>query len=292
MRDYRFGIKDEFQYKTCTSCEHIQLSPLLEEDQLLNYYNTYYNTVEKSNSNQYLRLRSFINSTFIGKIYNWIEGDITFSLTKGNGRLLEIGCNEGKNLQYYSRNGYDTYGLEINRIAASEAEKKGYKIFKIDIKELSKKEYFDIIVIPNVIEHVPNPIQLLTEIKLHLKPQGELWISLPNSNSIFRKIFGKHWINWHPPFHISQFNEQNLCRLLTERGFSINSIKYVTPNQWISMSLISSLFGKPKKPTKEMRSPTLLIILMLIIKIVFLFPMILFNKNKGGDCLKLVAINE
>jgi 2-polyprenyl-3-methyl-5-hydroxy-6-metoxy-1,4-benzoquinol methylase len=292
IKDNRFGIKGVFKYKTCSSCRHIQLDPLLDQENLIKYYSVYYNSVEKSINNKYINFRKLINTTFLGKIYNWLEGDITFSLKTGSGRLLEIGCNEGKNLAYYSKNGFETCGLETNIKAANKAKTLGFKVFHIDIEHLSHSELFDVIVLPNVLEHVANPIEFLKKVKIHLKNKGELWISLPNKNSIYRKIFGSNWINWHPPFHISQFDSVNLEQLIHSIGLSVDSLKYVTPSQWVSMSFISSIYFKPEKPTKQMRSPLLLLIFILSIKLIFFLPITIFNKKQKGDCIKLIAMNR
>ncbi len=287
--DNRFGIEDSFEYKTCINCSHIQLYPIIESNKLEKFYNNYYNSIEKSSKNKYSYFRSKINNSVIRKLYNQIEGDITFGSIKGNGRLLEVGCNEGKNLNTYFSNGYEVYGLETNIVAAKEAKKLGFKIFFNEINDLPYTENFDVIVMPNVLEHILDPLSIIDKINIHLNVGGELWISLPNSNSIYRKVFKGHWINWHPPFHISQFNLSNINQMLNDKGLSIISMNSVSPAQWISMSIISVLFFKKGQPTKMMRNPLLLSILMILIKVIFFIPIYIFNKFMMGDCLKIVA---
>ena len=43
-----------------------------------------------------------------------LEGDFSFHRPKGTGRLVDIGCNEGRGLKIYSRNGFQAEGLELN----------------------------------------------------------------------------------------------------------------------------------------------------------------------------------
>ena len=290
--DNRFGIEEEFNYKTCPNCFHIQIDPLIDKNKLNKFYNDHYNSIEKIKGGRYSKVRSFINGSFLKVLYSYLEGDISFSLKKGSGKLLEIGCNEGKNLKSYSANGYETYGLETNQLAAKSAKKLGFEIFTYDILELPLNHSFDIIVLPNVLEHLFDPVSTINKVKKHLKENGELWISLPNNNSIFRKIFKNNWINWHPPFHISHFNPLNLKILINGSGFSIHSLKTVSPPQWISMSIISLLNFSHGKPTKAMRNPILLAFFMIIVITVGLIPLIILNKLMVGDCLKLIAKSD
>ena len=287
--DNRFGIKELFKYKTCSDCLHIQIDPLIDKDKLNKFYNDHYNSIEKIEGGKYSKVRGFINSSFLKIIYNYFEGDISYSLKKGSGKLLEIGCNEGKNLVSYHSNGFETYGLETNKIAAESAKKLGFKIFTDDILDLSLNHSFDVIVLPNVLEHLLDHISSLNKVKMHLNENGELWIILPNSNSIFRKMFRNNWINWHPPFHISHFNPKNLEDAIQKSGFSISSLKSVSPPQWISMSIISRLSSIQGKPNKELRNPLLLTLFMIFIMTIGILPLIIINRLMIGDCLKLVA---
>ena len=64
-----------------------------------------------------------------------------------------------------------------------------------------------------------DPRLMLADVHRLLKPGGEVWISLPNSRSWLRGLFGRSWINWHVPFHITHFSADRLRSLLAEAGF-------------------------------------------------------------------------
>lgn len=76
-----------------------------------------------------------------------------------------------------------------------------------------------------VIEHVTNPLDILTGINSILKPNGICILSTPNSNGWGAKIFGKKWINWHAPYHLHHFSKQSIEILSKRAGFEIESIK-------------------------------------------------------------------
>ena len=52
---------------------------------------------------------------------------------------------------------------------------------------------FDAVVMSNVLEHLPNPIETLQECRRVLKPGGRLISITPNSDSLGRKLF-REWI--------------------------------------------------------------------------------------------------
>jgi len=285
-QDLRFGIKETFYYRNCKNCKVAQIYPNISDLKLKSYYEKYYNSTEKKDGSRYLLIRSLIEKLGIIKLINFIDGDISFHLRKGTGCLLEIGCNEGRNLDFFAKNGFEVEGLEINNSAAKIAKKLGYKIHNCYVGQLSKIKKYDVIVLANVLEHDNNPSNLLKTINLLLKPNGQLWISLPNYESIWKKIFGSLWINWHPPFHISHFNIASLETLCLVNGLKACNIKTVSPGLWFSMSALSFLYFKPGDVNTKLRKPIFLIIFMTFFY-VFLVPVkFLVDKRKKGDCIK------
>jgi len=100
--------------------------PTLEE--LRHLYKAYYNFGGQKH-NAYTRIRERFLSSFWYRLFLVIDGDITFHYYRGSGRLLDIGCNEGRGLDIYRQNGFDPVGLELNEVAAMEAREKGFAVY-------------------------------------------------------------------------------------------------------------------------------------------------------------------
>ena len=130
---------------------------------------------------------------------------------------------------------------------------------------------------------------MLRDARRVLKDDGEIWISMPNGASFLRTLFGRRWINWHVPYHIVHFTKQSIGRLLGEEGFGVQSVSNATPALWVAQPIITTLFARPDRPTKQLRSFVLIGGLALLIRFL-LFPILwLANRTGRGDCLLVHA---
>jgi len=254
-------------------------------------YNEYYNfNLSKSILDKaYNKIRTIVFNSFLYKIWHRIDGDVSFYFTKGHGRLLDVGCNEGRCLEMYVKNGFDAYGIEINQKAYSLAKAKGLKVYNQAFEDYHATKPYDVIILSNVIEHTYDPITTIAHARSLLNENGRLLISCPNYDSVFRILFRSFWINWHVPFHLFHFNSDSISFLLKSCGFNKISIKNISPALWIASSIIVLIFGKYKKPTLQLRQLMIIFPLVIIIRFL-LFPfLIIVNMFKKGDCLLITA---
>ena len=286
--DTRFGITQRYQICSCGKCYLEQTQPLPNQVDLNGLYEKYYNFSGERNT-RYTQLRAkFINS-FLYRIWLAIDGDISFHSASGTGNLLDVGCNEGRGLEFYKNHGYSAEGLELNGKAAEVARSKGFVVHGSTLEGFSTEKKYDVVVLSNVLEHSLNPAEMLSAIYGLLNPNGQVWISCPNSQSWLRSAFGRFWINWHVPFHVVHFSCSTLSMLLKKSQFEVVEMRQETPALWVSHSIIARLFAKPGQPTMQLRSAALVAALILLIR-GLLFPLLwLGNLCKRGDCLVVVA---
>ena len=286
--DTRFGIERIWNVWRCADCGTEQTLPMPSPGELKQLYEEYYNFGAEKET-RYTRVRERFLTSPVYRIWLAIDGDISFHGIKGSGRLLDIGCNEGRGLQIYQCNGFNAEGLELNEQAAQQARGNGCRVNTVLLEDFQPEEPFDIVALSNVLEHSLNPKRMLEDIGRVLKPGGRVWISLPNSNSWLRKVFGRFWINWHVPFHLFHFSRKTLSQLLERCGFEITEIKYATPSHWVSQSILAAIFARPGRQTPQLRSPILVAALMMFCRFV-LFPLLWVGNLTGrGDCLVVVA---
>jgi 2-polyprenyl-3-methyl-5-hydroxy-6-metoxy-1,4-benzoquinol methylase len=250
--DIRFGVPGHFTYLGCPCCGSwvLHASPTRDELQLL--YERYYN-VPRSKDRWYRVLRELLSVSFVRHLQWLFLRGVSFADEQGSGRLLDYGCNEGRNLRSYASNGWTVEGYEPNRLAAAEARRQGFRIHDGD-PELIASASFDVVMLSNVLEHSVDPAQLLSTARRLLSSKGELWISTPNAASWGAKLFRENWVNWHPPFHIVVFAPKALQALARSQGFEVIEMRTVSPPLWFAQSLLARRRGRIGTPTRQLRS--------------------------------------
>jgi len=204
--------------------------------------------------------------------------------------VLDIGCNEGRTLKQYAGNGFQAEGTELNEKAAARARAAGFAVFTGPLEQFAPAALYDVAVLSNVLEHVADPQAMLIAVRRLLNPGGQLWISCPNSESWLRRVFGRWWIHWHVPFHLTQFSSRTLGDLLAASGFELVEMRQITPALWAASSLVVRLFARRGRPTRQLRNSVLIFPLLILCR-GLLFPLLGWGiRKRRGDCLVAVAL--
>jgi len=173
---------------------------------------------------------------------------------KSGTTLLDIGCGEGFFLFNASKAGYTTKGIEISQDAAEYARREfGLDVEAKPFEELHFPEnYFDVITLWQVLEHVPYPLIVLKEVHRILKPEGLLVTSTPDIEGTLAKIFRRKWWNLRR-LHINQFTAKTLTDMLDRAGFkNVFSTKY---KEYISISMLVIPLLKHLKMYERAKGP-------------------------------------
>lgn len=155
-----------------------------------------------------------------------------------SGKLLDVGCSNGEFMHYAQLRGFETYGVELNRRTAEIAQSNGLNVFNGFLKDARyADEFFDVIYLGDVIEHVTSPHDLLKECSRILRKGGVMVISTPNLNCIWSqstfwlyRMFKIPWSSVTPPYHLNQFSSGNLYRLMRCYHFAlVNDFYFTSP---------------------------------------------------------------
>ena len=130
-----------------------------------------------------MNLKSKIEKT--SSYYICERKDLVSMIPAGIDNVLDVGCGNGGLGKILKDNGLakKVVGIEINAEAAKCAGKNIDKVISEDIENANltlEKEYFDLIIFGDVLEHLYNPWKVLNEMKLYLKKEGYILISIPN----------------------------------------------------------------------------------------------------------------
>ena len=139
---------------------------------------------------------------------------------KKDGRLLDVGCGVGNLLDLARNNGWDTYGVELSETYCDYTNSIGLKVVNSTLTDAGfKKGSFDAISMIHVLEHVPEPLELLNEARRVLKKNGVLVVDTPDIGTITARIQKEHYISLDPDCHIWQFTPATLKELIARAGF-------------------------------------------------------------------------
>jgi 2-polyprenyl-3-methyl-5-hydroxy-6-metoxy-1,4-benzoquinol methylase len=286
--DGRFGAPGSFAVAECSGCGLEQTWPRPGAEELKGLYERFYNAgIRPDSAYRGLRERFFTSGLY--RLWLAWDGDMGFHGRRGCGRLLDVGCNEGRGLSLYADNGFEVEGLELNETAAALARRRGFRVHTTGLGQFRPQEPFDVVVLANVLEHAWDPVQMLAEVRPLLGPGGEVWISCPNAASLWRRVFGRAWVNWHVPFHLWHFSPATLNMVLMRAGYEIATLDSYTPALWMAQSLCVSLAAREGRTNRLMRSAPMAAGLTLTARALVLPWFRHLNRSLAGDCLIVTA---
>lgn len=112
-------------------------------------------------------------------------------------RALDLGCGPGTNLDMLYPNYRQVVGLDLSAVALGQATQLGILPVLANASERLPftDRVFDFVLCSEVIEHLPAPRRLLSEIQRVLVPGGRLLLTTPNHAELQRRGFhGATWI--------------------------------------------------------------------------------------------------
>ncbi len=228
--------KDTWKYFYCCHCGLVVLHPHPPYQTLIKSYNNYLPFQSEEIRQWEAMMRPLIHTS----------ADLIESHTSsGKGAILDVGCGYGFFLGEMASRGWRVEGIEISEVGRQYAfEHWGLNIYSRPLEELALSENrFDAITLFYVIEHVANPIHLLTEVRRVLKPGGLIFLRWPHSTPIVRLLgpFNRYLDLYHTPYHLYDFSPKTMALLLELSGFANSRTRiggYTIPNdklgQWAS----------------------------------------------------------
>jgi SAM-dependent methyltransferase len=277
--DLHYSLPGYWGYRKCTGCKVLFLDPAPTSDFLKRSYDDSYYSYQDFHAPP--RWHAILKSLLFYDLGS--TGDPIFDRP---GRILDIGCGSGQFLMQMKLKGWETFGVEISQRAA----KIGNAKYQLNIQAgelknaLLPKQSFDYIRLNHSFEHLLDPRATLVQISKLLKPDGKLFIGVPNTKSLQAFLFGKYWWNLGPPVHPFNYSKDSIAWLLQEHGFEIVSFRTHSNFAGILGSLqmlINSRSGKLSDTGRLFRNPIAKLICHWAAKLTDLF--------SCGDCLEVTA---
>lgn len=211
----------EYTVIECENCGFKHIIPIPEQKELNKFYEKEFYSQEKP---LYIKETNEDNDWW--KLhYNFYYDLFEKNLNSNSKKLLEIGSGPGLFLNVGIEKDWDVMGFEPSKLAYKYSKKFNLNVENgfFDIEKISDK--YDVVYMNTVIEHVPDPINLIKDVKSILKPDGLVCIIAPNDYNPLQNIledelhFEPYWIS--PPQHISYFNFSSIKKLFEKLDFEV-----------------------------------------------------------------------
>jgi len=190
----------------CHSCYHLQLTHTVNPEII---YSNYLYVTGTSNTMQNY------SKQFASKVDSFNRLHMN-----NNKNVLDIGCNDGTQLNYFKELGYDTYGIDpAENLHDDSVHNITCAFFGPDIlSKVTRK--FDNIVAQNVFAHNPNPLSFLNTVKEMMTDDGVLYIQTSQANMVLNNEFDTIYHE-----HINFFNVNSMMALLKRAGLYLYDVQ-------------------------------------------------------------------
>jgi 2-polyprenyl-3-methyl-5-hydroxy-6-metoxy-1,4-benzoquinol methylase len=171
----------------------------------------------------------------------------------GTKTILEFGCGFGGFSSLVKEKlGTESWAVEIEKNAAKEAEKKLDKVINADAFEALNQipeDYFDCIILFDILEHLIDPYNLLCALKSKLTKNGVIVASIPNiryyRNFIDFVIHGNWDYKEHgilDKTHLRFFTYKSIIKTFKHLDFEILELKGIHPTSSRTFKLLNIFF--------------------------------------------------
>jgi SAM-dependent methyltransferase len=233
LRDVENRVRGDYDISKCLTCNLVYLSRTPDNATLGASYPESYHTRANRPMNLITRLLYRLKKR---TRLNNIEAGIGSPPNS----FLEVGCGDGSFLVYVEEQWPGERTLVGTDLSCGNVKvPRGSKVLlvKTSAEKLDLGQQFDVVVMHQVLEHLPSPVEGLRRIFHCLKPGGILIGEVPNWDSPWRRVFSRHWGGLQIPRHQSFFDSLSLDAMLHSGGLRLERIVYTADPGDLGVSL-------------------------------------------------------
>ncbi len=209
--------KDGFPIVRCRECGLVYVNPRLTPSALARLYEGQ----EISPAAYYVRTERQDERSFSQRL-ELIER------FRPPGSLLDLGCGPGTFSAVARSRGWRPVGLDINSQSVARCAERGIEaICDVFPSPALAGRRFDVVVMNDFLEHMPDPANALDAARAMLAPDGILFVTTPDVGSLVARLTRTRWLHLKPNEHLVYFDRRTIDRLLTRTGFRIKYLRAI-----------------------------------------------------------------
>ncbi|NPA33905.1 MAG: class I SAM-dependent methyltransferase [Chlorobi bacterium] len=180
-------------------------------------------------------------------IQQFMQNDI-----KGLARVLDVGAGIGIWTRFLAKRFNEVIAIEPSGTFFKVLKKNTSDASNIQALQCTLEEFasehsearFDLVFIHEVLEHVPNPVEILSIARNMLKNSGIIYICVPNNRwltyelvklvyGLTGRCFTPHLAPLHPPFHLYEFSKNTIRYMASMLNLDIVAIQTRTDRTYV-----------------------------------------------------------
>lgn len=131
-------------------------------------------------------------------------------------KVLDFGCATGAYCLELNKQGFDCFGVDVNKNYINIARKKGVEAYAIKERLPFDDYFFDTVIMFELLEHVKNPEAVLTEAKR--VAQKNILVTVPDCTGYYLlRSSGLTYEHFLELDHVNFFTKKNIENLLSKR---------------------------------------------------------------------------
>ena len=144
------------------------------------------------------------------------------------GTLLDLGCGPGTFSAVARSRGWRPVGLDVNPQSVAHCHELGLEaICDVFPSPALAQRRFDVVVMNDFLEHLPDPGAALEAAGALLAPGGVLFVTTPDVGSLVARLSGVRWLHLKPNEHLNYFDRVTIDRLLTRTGYRVKYLRAI-----------------------------------------------------------------
>ena len=213
VKELQMGLREEFNYVECSNCSCLFLKDVPQD--MSKYYDKNYGPHNNKNSFKNKLINKFVGSylsnnyilsklmpsnkiPIIAKLINQLTADSIINL---NSSILDVGCGDGKFLNYFKNGGFkDLTGIDL----FIDKENIGHdlNLIQTSLEEFNPSKKYDLIISNHAFEHMDNQLINLKCFENLVKEDGLILLRIPVKSKYVWENYGVNWYQIDAPRHL------------------------------------------------------------------------------------------